>query len=42
MFVAITTPVIGANARPVASADRPWSRWKNRLRIATLTTLTSS
>ena len=28
----MTTAVIGANARPVCNADRPWARWKNKLR----------
>jgi hypothetical protein len=31
MLVAITIPVIGANASPVASAERPCARWKYRL-----------
>ena len=30
-FVASTIAVIGANAKPVCSGERPCSRWKNRL-----------
>jgi len=31
MLVAITIPVIGANASPVSSGERPCARWKYRL-----------
>ncbi len=32
------TAVIGANARPVARADLPWTDWKNKLKTKNVTT----